>query len=358
MRVGILTGGGDCPGLNAVIRAVVRTLHHEGDGVEVVGIEDGFLGVVAKRFRVLGADDVSGILPRGGTILGTSNRDDPFDFDRLVDGERLTGDVSARAVENLSSLHALIVVGGDGTLEIANRFAALGVNVVGVPKTIDNDLHGTDRTFGFDTAVGIASEAIDRIHTTAESHERVMLVEVMGRHAGWIALHAGLASGGDVILLPEIPFDLDAICDAVQARRQRGKNFSIVVVAEGAAPLGGEQVFYRTVEGGAERGRLGGVSNAVASQIEDRTGMESRVTILGHVQRGGTPSAFDRVLATRLGVCAARQVLASAFGTMAAVRGASVVGVPITDATGGPRLVDPLGPLVSAARATGVRFGD
>ncbi len=358
MRVGILTGGGDCPGLNAVIRAVVRTLHNEGNNVEVVGIEDGFYGVVARRFRTLQSDDVSGILPRGGTILGTSNRDDPFDFDRDVDGERLAGDVSERAIANLSTLDALVVVGGDGTLAIANRFAALGVGVVGVPKTIDNDLRGTDRTFGFDTAVGIASEAIDRIHTTAESHDRVMLVEVMGRHAGWIALHAGVASGGDVILLPEIPFDIDAICSAVEDRKARGKHFSILVVSEGAAPVGGGQVFYRTVEGGAEQGRLGGVCHTLAGSIEERTGLETRVTILGHVQRGGTPSAYDRVLATRLGVCAARQALAGNFGTMAAVRGTEIVAVPITDADGGPRLVAADHPLISDARATGVRFGD
>jgi len=360
MRVGILTGGGDCPGLNAVIRAVVRTLHHEGDGVEVVGVCDGFLGLIADRTVALGSDAVSGILPRGGTILGSSNRDDPFDFDRVVDGEHLVGDLSARAVANLDKrgIGALVVVGGDGTLAIANRFARLGVPVVGVPKTIDNDLRGTDQTFGFDTAVGIASEAIDRIHTTAESHHRVMFVEVMGRHAGWIALHSGLASGGDVILLPEIPFTLEGICASVEDRRSRGKHFSIVVVSEGASPVGGEQVFYRSVATGAERGRLGGISHLLAASLEDSVGLESRVTILGHVLRGGTPSARDRVLATRFGTCAARQVLAGNHQTMAALRGTSVVAVPITDAEGGPRLVDPGNELVAVAKATGIGFGE
>lgn len=360
MRVGILTGGGDCPGLNAVIRAVVRTLQHEGDGVQVLGFRDGFLGMVADRVMPLDGDAVSGILPRGGTILGSSNRDDPFDFDHVVDGERLTGDVSGRAVATLErhGVEALVVVGGDGTLALANRFARLGVPVVGVPKTIDNDLRGTDQTFGFDTAVGIASEAIDRIHTTAESHHRVMLVEVMGRHAGWIALHSGLASGGDVILLPELPFTVDGICAAVEKRRSRGKSFSIVVVSEGAKARGGEQVFYRSVATGAEKGRLGGISHTLAASIEDCVGLESRVTILGHVLRGGTPSAGDRILATRFGACAARQVLAGNHQTMASLRGTEVRAVPITDAEGGPKLVDPDHELVGVARATGISFGE
>lgn len=361
MKVGVLTGGGDCPGLNAVIRAVVRALHNEARGpVETVGFLDGFLGLITNHVRPLGPDEVSGILPRGGTILGSSNRDNPFDFHGRIDGELVEGDVTDRVLATLErrGLDALVVIGGDGTLSIADRFAGLGVDVVGVPKTIDNDLSATDRTFGFDTAVGICSEAIDRIHTTAESHHRVMFVEVMGRYAGHIALHAGTASGGDVILIPEIPFTSEGICRAVEARRERGKHFSIVVVSEGAVPAGGEAVYYRTVTTGAEKGRLGGISNLVARQVEEQVGLETRTTILGHVQRGGTPSAFDRVLATRFGVCAARQVVAGNFRTMASLRGPEVRPVPLEEAVAAPRLVDPNGELVSVARASGISFGD
>ncbi len=360
MRVGILTGGGDCPGLNAVIRAVVRTLELEGDGAETVGILGGFLGLITDRTLPLAGSAVSGLLPRGGTILGTSNRDNPFDFDGLIDGARVTGDVTDRVVATVRKhgLDAVVVIGGDGTMSIADRFSGLGVPVVGVPKTIDNDLSATDQTFGFDTAVGICSEAIDRLHTTAESHHRVMVVEVMGRHAGWIALHAGMASGGDVILIPEIPFSFDAVAAAITARRDRGKNFSIVVVAEGAAPAGGEPIFYRTVATGFDKGRLGGIGQVVAMEMEERVGLEARTTILGHVQRGGTPSSLDRILATRFGVCAARQVLAGNFSTMAALRGQRVVPVPMADAVAEPNLVDPQGELVSVARATGIHFGE
>jgi len=360
MRVGILTGGGDCPGLNAVIRAVARTLQLEGEGVEVVGIRDGFLGLIEDRMRELGPDDVSGLLPRGGTILGSSNRDNPFDFHGTIDGEEVHGDVTQHVLEVVRRrrLDSVIVVGGDGTQAIADRFADVGLSVVGVPKTIDNDLAATDRTFGFDTAVAVCSEAIDRIHTTAESHHRVMVVEVMGRHAGWIALHAGMSAGGDVILIPEIPFRIEAIAEAIQARCARGKSFSIVVVAEGAAPLGGEPTFYRSVATGKEKGRLGGIGHLVANAIEEAVGLESRTTILGHVQRGGTPTAYDRLLATRFGVCAARQVLAGNFRVMAALRGDSVVPVPLADAVAEAKLVRPDGPLVSVARATGISFGD
>ena len=360
MRVGVLTGGGDCPGLNAVIRAVVRGLHNEASGsIETFGFLDGFLGVITDRICPLGPDAVSGILPRGGTILGSSNRDNPFEFSGLIDGELVEGDVTERVLATVTrnSLDALVVIGGDGTLSIADRFASVGLNVVGVPKTIDNDLAATDRTFGFDTAMGICSEAIDRIHTTAESHHRVMFVEVMGRHAGHIALHAGTASGGDVILIPEIPFEVEEVCAAVEARRQNGKHFSIVVVSEGAAPVGGEQIYYRSVSTGAEKGRLGGVSSLVATEVEQQVGLETRTTILGHVQRGGTPSAFDRVLATRFGVCAARQVMAGNFRTMASLRGPSVRPVPLAEAVAEPKLVDPRGELVSVARACGISFG-
>ncbi len=360
MRVGILTGGGDCPGLNAVIRAVVRTLEIEGGDCRTVGVLDGFLGLITDRTRVLSGGAVSGILPRGGTILGSSNRDNPFDFDGMIDGEHVTGDVTDRVLATVkrNKLDALVVIGGDGTLSIADEFAELGVPVVGVPKTIDNDLGSTDQTFGFDTAVGVCTEAIDRIHTTAESHHRVMVVEVMGRDAGWIALHAGMAAGGDVILLPEIPFRYESIVDAVQARCARGKRFSIIVVAEGAAAEGGEQVFYRTVDTGFIKKRLGGIGHTVGLELERRVGLESRTTILGHVQRGGTPSSRDRILATRFGVCAARQVIAGNFRTMSSLRGSSVVAVPLGEAVSEPKRVDPQGELVSVARATGISFGN
>ncbi len=356
MRVGILTGGGDCPGLNAVIRAVRRTLQHEGDDVETVGVKDGFLGLITADFDPLGPGSVSGILPRGGTILGTSNRDDPFRWR----GTDPPSDVTDRVLANLrdAEIDALVVIGGDGTLDIAHRLTPLGVRAVGVPKTIDNDLAATDRTFGFDTAVTIATEAIDRIHTTAASHHRVMFVEVMGRHAGWIALHAGMASGGDVILIPEIPFRFDAIVAAIEARKARGKRSSIVVAAEGAKPLGGTLSVYKEVQGGADTVRLGGIAKQVGDAIEGEIGLEVRATILGHIQRGGSPTAYDRVLATRFGVCAARQVLAGNWDSMASLRGADVVPVPLADACSGRRLVDPEGPLVSVARATGIKFGD
>jgi len=364
-RFGILTGGGDCPGLNAVIRAVVRTVENEAPDIEMLGVRNGFHGLIADRLESLGPDDVSGILPRGGTILGSSNRDNPFDFDGSIDGEQLRGDVCARVLRTAArrGLEGLVVIGGDGTQDIGHRIARRSretgpeLGVIGVPKTIDNDLKATDRTFGFDTAVGICSEAIDRIHTTAESHHRVMFVEVMGRTAGWIALHAGLAAGGDVILIPEIPFSVQSVADAVEARRQRGKGFSIVVVAEGAIPEGGDPVF-RTATDGTKRKSLGGIARIVAEEVERLTGLESRTTILGHVQRGGTPSAFDRVLATRFGVCAAREAIAGRWGTLASLRGAEVVPVPLAEAVGSPRLVDPGGEMVSVARATGVSFGD
>jgi phosphofructokinase-like protein len=359
MRVGVLTGGGDCAGLNAVIRAVVRTLHQEGDKVTVVGVRDGFLGLIQGRFQPLTSSSVSGILPIGGTILGSSNRDNPFDFHGVVEGQSVSGDVTEIVLRNVKrqQLDALIVIGGDGTLSIADRFCDAGIPVVGVPKTIDNDLSSTDQTFGFDTAVAVCSEAIDRIHTTANSHHRLMLVEVMGRNAGHIALHSGLASGGDVILIPEIRFSLDAVAEHVEDRIRRGKNFSILVVAEGAAPAGGEQVFYRTVATGKEKGRLGGVSVVVGQQLEELLGKETRTTILGHVQRGGTPTSLDRVLATRFGACAARQVIAGNFRTMAALRGGSVIPVGLAEAVAEPKLVDPEGELVSVARGVGISFG-
>ncbi|MBU0984536.1 MAG: ATP-dependent 6-phosphofructokinase, partial [candidate division Zixibacteria bacterium] len=297
-RIGVLTGGGDCPGLNAVIRSVAKTADNDYD-IEVIGFLDGYEGLIQKRFVTLGDKDVSGILTRGGTILGTSNRADPFNFPVPQKDSFVYLDRSDEGVQNFETLglDALIAIGGDGTMAASAGMMEKGIPIIGVPKTIDNDLWGTDRTFGYDTALSIATEAIDRIHTTAQSHHRVMFVEVMGRYAGWIALGAGLAGGGDIILLPEVPYDLVAICDKVKERSSRGKTFSIVVVGEGAKVAGGEMVVSRRVKNSPDAIRLGGVSHQVAAQIEGLLNIECRVTILGHLLRGGTPTAADRLLA-------------------------------------------------------------
>jgi len=327
-KVGILTGGGDCPGLNAVIRAVVRRLVTQG--WEAVGVREGWRGLVEGEFAPLGLRDVSGILPRGGTILGTT-RTNPYKLDGGVE----------RVLETLGRerLDALVAIGGEDTLGVAARlYGEHGVAVVGVPKTIDNDLNATDYTFGFDTAVSIATEAIDRLHTTAESHNRVMVCEVMGRHTGWIAVQAGIAGGADVILIPEQPITVEEACELIRRRHQGGKDFSIVVVSEGyeLTYASGET---RLVAGEARASdlfghvRLGGVGDALAHEIEERTGFETRVTVLGHVQRGGTPTARDRVLATRYGLKAADLVLAGAFGRMAALHGDAIVDVSLEEAT-------------------------
>lgn len=360
-RIGILTGGGDCPGLNAVLRAVVKCVHEEAPGTEVIGIRSGFLGLLQGRFEPLPPERVSGLLPRGGTILGSSNRDNPFRWSGTLDGQHHeNADLSARALSALdeAGIDVLIAVGGDGTLSIAQGFGKLGRTVIGVPKTIDNDLDATDQCFGFDTAVSICTEAVDRIHSTAESHDRVMLVEVMGRNAGFIALQSGLAGGGDIILLPEIPFDLDAVADGIDARRKRGRDFSIIVVAEGAVERGGSEHVDRVVAGSFETKRLGGVARWVGDRLEERMGLEARTTVLGHVQRGGTPSAVDRVLGTRFGVAAARLALGKRGGRMVSLRGTDVRDVPLEEGVARPRRVDVDGELVAAARSTGVRFGD
>jgi phosphofructokinase-like protein len=332
-KVGILTGGGDCPGLNAVIRAVVRRA--EVHSFEVMGIRDGWKGLleVEGRTQRLTVESISGILHVGGTILGTS-RTNPFK--RPNGAERLLANVAELG------LGAIIAVGGEDTLGVAHRLHELGAKVVGVPKTIDNDLSGTDFTFGFDTAVSIATEAIDRIHTTAESHQRVMVVEVMGRHAGWIATYAGLAGGADVILIPEVPVRLDEVCEHLQHRHLTGKSFSIVVVAEGARLESGELPKKSARVGDEfEHERLGGISQVIAEEVEKRTGFETRVTVLGHIQRGGTPSAHDRVLATRFGVFACDLVAQGHFGKMAALRGTQIVGVSIAEAVSQLKTVDP-----------------
>ncbi|MGH8992146.1 MAG: 6-phosphofructokinase [Acidimicrobiia bacterium] len=322
MRIGVLTGGGDCPGLNAVIRAVVR----KGEGVfghNLVGFRHGWRGVVETQMVDLTIASTRGILHRGGTILGTS-RTNPYKTD---DGVRRALDTLRR-----ERIDALVAIGGEDTLGVASKLTDEGVRIVGVPKTIDNDLSATDFTFGFDTAVQIVTDAIDRLHTTAESHDRVMVVEVMGRHAGWIATFAGMAGGADVILIPEEPFDIDDVCDRIRHRHMRGARFSIVVVAEGALPKEGTLVTQEVEVDQFGHERLGGIGNMLQNEVEERTGFETRVTILGHVQRGGTPTAYDRVLATRFGVEAIDAVHEGDFGIMVALRGAHIIRVPIAEA--------------------------
>jgi 6-phosphofructokinase 1 len=333
MRVGILTGGGDCPGLNAVIRAIVR----KGIGVhghDVIGFRHGWAGVLNDDAVELTRESTRGILPRGGTILGTS-RTNPYKEDG--------GPEQVKATLERRRIDALIPIGGEDTLGVAGRLHAEGVKVVGVPKTIDNDLDGTDYTFGFQTAVQIATDAIDRLHTTAESHNRVIVCEVMGRHAGWIAVHSGMAGGADAILVPERPFDVEKVCEHLRRRHAAGATFSIVVVAEGAVPADGAAV--TTMHEGATdafgHARLGGIAVYLEKEIEQRTGFETRMTILGHVQRGGSPVAYDRVLGTRFGVEAIDAVTEGDFGRMVALRGTSIVRVPIEDALAEPKLLDP-----------------
>ncbi len=330
-KVGVLTGGGDCPGLNAVIRAVVRRAAQ--NSVKVVGIKNGWKGLVDLDTADLSVDSVSGILTKGGTILGTSRTNpykQPEDVKKVIDNYKKLG------------LDALIAIGGEDTLGVANKLFKenKGIKVVGCPKTIDNDLNATDYTFGFDTAVNIAMEAIDRLHTTAESHHRIMVVEVMGRHAGWIALHSGLATGSDVILIPEVKIDLDEVCDILKKRHARGKGFSIVVVAEGAQFKAGQVVTQEERLDSFGHVRLGGIGEILAQEIEKRTKFETRVTVLGHIQRGGTPTAFDRFLATRFGVKAMDLVLAGKFGYMASLRGTEVTEEPIEKAVGTLKTVD------------------
>lgn len=319
-KIGILTGGGDCPGLNPVIRAVVRRANVEG--WEVLGFRNGWKGLVDDEFMILDEQSVSGILPKGGTILGTS-RTNPYK--REGDVERLKSNFFKH------TLKALIVVGGEDTLGVANRLVQEKLPIVGVPKTIDNDLNATDYTFGFDTAVNIAMECIDRLHTTAESHNRVMVVEIMGRHAGWIALEAGLAGGADVILIPEFPVDIEEVCGVIKRRHSRGKTFSIVAVAEGAKLSGDHEVAKEKLD---EFGhvRLGGIGQVIGELIEKRTGYETRVTVLGHIQRGGSPTAFDRVLGTRFGVHAVELVIQGKLGRMVSLRGREIKEVPLSEA--------------------------
>lgn len=358
-RVGVLTGGGDCPGLNAVIRAVVKTATVDY-GIETYGIQDGYDGLVRNRMRPLSYDDVSGILTVGGTILGASNKANPFAYYPPHGEGNGPRDMSDVCVEHARErgLDALICIGGDGTLSIGQGLQEKGIPVVGVPKTIDNDVCETDVTFGFDTAVQIVANAIDRLHTTAQSHHRVMVVETMGRYVGWLALQGGMAGGGDVILIPEIDYTLDSVCETIYERRDTGRTFSIVVVSEGVKTDEGGFVERGRVEESTDQRRLGGIGVWLANAIEEETGSESRAVVLGHLQRGGTPTARDRVLATQYG----REAMVAAgngnFGQMVALKGTRIETVPLDKVADRQRSVDPDGELVETARSVGTSFGD
>jgi len=349
--IGILTGGGDCPGLNAVIRAAVRTLIRDYD-IEVVGIQLGFEGLLTRSIVPLGLEQIRGILPKGGTLLRTTNRGNPFEYPSPDGGVE---DRSQQCIDNIHDLgiDGIIAIGGDGTLKIAQRLYEKGIPIVAVPKTIDNDLAATDYTFGFHTAVAVATDAVDRLHTTAESHDRVMILEVMGRNAGWIALYSGIAGGADIILVPEIPYRPETIVETIRERQSEGAKFDIIVVAEGAKRLGGEEAYLDK----ATR-RLGGIAYQVAADIQQHIDLEIRVTVLGHIQRGGSPIAFDRILASRFGKLAADLVAREKFGEMVALRGDEIVAVPIREAVSRPKYVDPEGQMVAMARSVGISFGD
>jgi len=358
-RIGVMTGGGDCPGLNAVLRAVVKTAMRKYN-YEVVGFRDGYRGLVKNDYVNLTEAKVSGILDRGGTILGSSNKDNPFKFVIEKNGVVEIKDMSERVLENISlhDIECLVLIGGDGTLTSARDFSNMGVKVVACPKTIDNDLNCTDTTFGFMTAVDTATDAIDKLHSTAESHHRVMILEVMGRNAGWITIEAGIAGGADVILIPEIPYDIDVVVESVKQRQRMGKNFSIVVVAEGAKPKGGSVVVSKVVADSPDPIRLGGIGNKLAADIEDASGIETRVTVLGHVQRGGRPDAFDRVLSTRYGVAAVEMVHNEQYGRMVCLRGGEIDSAPIEEAVGTLKFVQAAGELVQIGKGIGIEFGD
>jgi 6-phosphofructokinase 1 len=352
MRVGILTGGGDCPGLNAVIRAVAKHLMLHFDA-EIIGFEDGFLGMIERRSRRLDYKDVSGILTLGGTILGTHNKANPLNYFG-ADG----ADVSDSVVEYAKELglDGVVVLGGDGTMSIAHALAEKGLPFVGVPKTIDNDLMSTDRTFGFDTAVSIVTDAVDRLQTTGQSHGRVMLLETMGRYAGWIALESSIAGGADVVLIPEFPYELDEVIRVCQEREDRQK-FTIIVVAEGAKPAGGTMTVRETVDDSPDPVRLGGVANIIRHQLEEHLDSEIRATVLGHVQRGGTPTPSDRILATQYGMHAAELVGRGAWGQMVALQDGDLTSVPLSEVANQVKTVPHEHALVSAARAVGMSFG-
>lgn len=358
-RIGVLTGGGDCPGLNAVIRGVVKSAVSKYN-CEVIGFEDGFDGLILPdKTRNLTLWNVRGILPVGGTILGTSNRANPFQYKVTINGKSEVRDVSKEVIKKYQSLglDALVVIGGDGTLNIAYELFKLGCPTVGVPKTIDNDILATDVTFGFHTAVQTATEALDRLHTTAESHHRVMVVEVMGRYVGWIALETGIGGGADVILIPEIPFDMNKVCEKIESRKKAGSLASIVVVSEGALPMGGKVSVRCASEAGGSAERLGGIGDKVGAEIGKCTGMEVRVTVLGHLQRGGSPCAFDRILSTRFGAAAVELIAGKRFGEMVCLRGQEIESVSLTEVARGQKKVPTEEGMVKAAESIGISFG-
>ena len=353
-----MTGGGDCPGLNAVIRAVAKAAMSKYD-LEVWGIQDGYLGLIENHMHQLHSADVSGILTVGGTILGTSNTSDPFHFALDSSGKKYA-DVSEQCIKNLRQygIDALICIGGDGTMKTAAKFAKMGLTVIGVPKTIDNDLVGTDFTFGFDTAATTATEAIDKIHTTASSHHRIMIVEVMGRYAGWIALFAGVAGGADVILIPEIPYSLEKIEACVRERARRGKRFSIICVAEGAKEKGGQMVIGQKIKGSPDPIRLGGIATKLQYDIQNRTGLDARSVILGHVQRGGTPTPFDRVLATNFGYTAISLLMEKGIKNhLVVLQNNQYTSIPLSKVAGKIKNVPKDHPMIKAALAIGTSFG-
>ena len=357
-RIGILTGGGDCPGLNAVIRGVVKAAACRD--WEVIGIEDGFEGFLhEEKCRVLGLEDVRGILPRGGTVLGTSNRGNPFYFPMRRDGRMELIDVSDEVLSriDLLGISGLVVVGGEGSLKIALELMRRGVPIVGVPKTIDNDLRETDVTFGYNTALETATDALDKLHSTAESHHRVMVLEVMGRYAGWIALESGIAGGADVILVPEIPYDQQKVAEAIVGRSRRGRRFSVIVAAEGAFPRGGERVLQEEAGGRSVVERLGGVGERISRELRDVLEMDVRVTVLGHLQRGGSPSTFDRCLGSRFGVKAVELIESGAFGRMVCLQGRQITSAAIEDAVASLKLIDPEGEMVRHAETLGIALG-
>ncbi|MBR2442390.1 MAG: 6-phosphofructokinase [Clostridia bacterium] len=368
-KIAIMTGGGDCPGLNPVIRAVVKTAISKY-GLEVMGVRHGYHGLYHGDFIKLGLEDVEEIITKGGTILYSSNKDNLFqypvkdadgNFVRDENGKLTYEDVSDVAVEHLkaASIDALFILGGDGTLTSARDFSRKGVNVVAIPKTIDNDLANTDYTFGFDTAISVATDGLDRVRTTGMSHHRVMVVEIMGRGAGWLTLHAGIAGAADVILVPEIPYDINKVAEKIKEDKANGKEFSIVAVSEGAKSLDGKQVVLKVIEDSADSIRLGGVGALVADQLEKLTGSEARATTLGHIQRGGTPTAHDRVLSSRYGYAAVELCMKGGFGRMVALQGDEIVDVSLEDVIGQKtKNVDPNGELVTMAKAMGVCFGD
>jgi len=357
-RIGVLTGGGDCPGLNAVIRAVAKSAM--GGGLEVLGIADGYLGLIENRFSVLDNTDVSGILTQGGTILGASNKANPAAYSVPDGAGWVVRDVRDQVVEHYNSagLDAIVVIGGDGTMSGAAMLVQRGLKIVGVPKTIDNDLWGTEITFGHDTAVNTAAEALDKVHTTASSHHRVMVVELMGRYAGWLALHAGVASGADVILIPEIPFSMEKVAQKCLARSKVGKRFTIIAAGEGAIPAGGQMFVNHIEQSSPDPIRLGGVGKFVAEKVRELAGLESRSIVLGHIQRGGMPTPHDRLLATRFGFHAFELLVAGRFAHVVVQQDGKIGSIPIADVAGKVRTVPPDHLLIRAARAVGTAFGD